>query len=159
VTETTAVKSPAQVCRPAGIDDLAVIEKVDNAVFTDKPYPYFVLRQLFDVHGEHCVVAEADGVVHGYALVAFEPNHSIAWLLSLAVLPGSRKHGFGRALMDRALAMCVDAGVDRMRITVRPTNDVAYGLYKAGGFDWVHAEPTYFGEGEARDVLEKRFKR
>ena len=155
----TAGERSAEVCRPATLADLATIAVVDNAVFADMPYPYFVLRQLFDVHGEHCVVVEADAVVHGYALVAFEPSHSIAWLLSLAVLPGSRKRGFGRALMDRALGMCVESKAERMRITVRPTNDVAYRLYKDSGFDWVHTEPTYFGEGQARDVLEKQFRR
>ncbi|MBR7829531.1 GNAT family N-acetyltransferase [Actinospica sp. MGRD01-02] len=158
MTDTTAAPA-TDVCRPARLADLAVIEDVDKAVFTDKPYPYFVIRQLFDVHGAHCVVAEEDGEVRGYALVAVVPAESTAWLLSLAVLPGSRRRGFGRALMDRALAICDEARVDRMRITVRPTNDVAYRLYKDSGFDWVRTEDTYFGVGEARDVLEKQFRR
>lgn len=142
-----------KVCRQARLEDLADIKSLDDAVFADKPYPYFVVRQLFDVHGEHCVVAEADGAIHGYALVAFEPSRSTAWLLSLAVLPDSRKRGYGRALMDEAIEICQNADIKRMKITVRPTNDDAYRLYERLGFRPVGTDEAYFGADEARDVL------
>jgi [ribosomal protein S18]-alanine N-acetyltransferase len=150
---TTQRQTP--ICRAATLSDLGGISAVDSAVFPDMPYPYFVLRQLFDVHGGNCLVVEADRAVHGYALVAIEAERIGAWVLGLGVLPGSRRRGYGKALMNRSIELCRAAGVKQVMITVRPTNEDAYNLYRQSGFRWTHRDGHYFGDGEVRDVLIK----
>lgn len=145
------------VFRLAAVADLDQITEVDGAVFGDMEYPYFVLRQLYDVCTGLCVVAEVDGVVRGYALAAVEPFQRTAWLLGLAVLPEHRGAGHGAELLGRVLDLCGKVPVDLVKITVRPTNQSAYRIYAAAGFEEVDGdmEEACFGHGEPRSVLVK----
>ena len=149
------------------------------------PYDYFVLRQLFDLTGgKLCVVVDTDvetsGVVKvgrvpetseplevevstkigGYALVAFESRlddstPKRAWLLGLGVVPKCRGRNYGRELLKRALDLCRTSGIEEVVITVRPTNESAYRIYKDAGFREEYVEEHYFGENEPRQVLVK----
>lgn len=147
---STTARTP--VYRMARLGDLDDIAKIETATFGDQSYPYFVLRQLFDVHGSSWLVAELDGVVLGYVLVALTAARR-AWLVGFAVSVESHGHGYGRTLLQRALALCRTLPVDSVYITVRPTNQSAYNLYKRAGFTWSGYEESYFGAGEPRDVL------
>lgn len=138
--------------RPAVIADLDAIAALESGEFHALAYPYFVLRQLFDIHGSHWVVADADGSMCGYALVAVGARRT-AWLIGLAVSPDFRGLGIGRLLIERAVTRCRSAQIDAVYITVRPTNTPAANLYKTTGFVWVGYEDHYFGSGEPRDLL------
>ncbi len=50
-------------------DDLPELVRVDQEAFPDDPYPYFVLRQLCDLHGDCLLVLEDGKSLHGYASV------------------------------------------------------------------------------------------
>ncbi|MGQ4599254.1 hypothetical protein [Nocardia sp. R6R-6] len=41
------------VLRSASLDDLAEIAALEQTEFGELAYPYFALRQLFDLHGTH----------------------------------------------------------------------------------------------------------
>ncbi|MEU4342966.1 GNAT family N-acetyltransferase [Nocardia sp. NPDC023852] len=145
------------VFRSALLDDLADIATLEQTEFADLAYPYFALRQLFDLHGTQWVVADLDGTVCGYAMVALG-SPQCAWVIGLAVAPQCRGRGYGRALMDGALARCRVAQVDEVFLTVRPTDQSASNLYKNSGFVWAGHEERYFGAGEPRDVLVRRIQ-
>lgn len=57
-----------------------------------------------------------------------------ARLLSLAVHPRAQGHGLGGALFSAALDHLRDVGVPRVRLEVRPDNDVARHIYEKAGF-------------------------
>jgi ribosomal-protein-alanine N-acetyltransferase len=134
--------------------DLARLEVVDRAVFCELTYPHFVLCQLFDLFRPYCVVAQSDGEVCGYALIGVTPDHGTAWLLGLGVVPGHRgKKGLGARLLDAAMDLCREAGVGDVKITVRPTNEEAYRIYKRSEFVETAFGEEYFGEGEPRRLL------
>lgn len=149
----SATTTTRPVYRIATLSDLDQVASIETERFGEHAYPYFVLRQLFDLHGTNWLVAEADGRVFGYALVARAPRRC-AWLLSLAVSIDSCGRGHGTTLLERALQLCDDLRMRAVRITVRPTNEAAYRIYNRAGFTRTHHEERYFGEGEPRDVLE-----
>ncbi|MFF2085814.1 GNAT family N-acetyltransferase [Nocardia sp. NPDC058176] len=140
--------------RDASVDDLAAIAELESSTFTPLAYPYFALRQLYDIHGSDWVVADLDGALCGYALVAV--GRRTAWLLGLAVSAGYQGRGLGSSLLDRAVAQCRSSAVDAVFITVRPSNAPAAKLYENSGFTWVGHEAQYFGIGEPRDLLVHR---
>jgi ribosomal-protein-alanine N-acetyltransferase len=152
-----AKEAGAPVFRSAMLGDLADIAALEQTEFAELAYPYFVLRQLFDLHGTQWVVADLGGTVCGYAMVALGSPQR-AWVIGLAVAPQCRGRGYGRALMDGALARCRVARVDDVFITVRPTDQPASNLYKKSGFVWAGHEERYFGAGEPRDVLVRRIQ-
>lgn len=140
--------------RDASVADLAAIAELESATFTPLAYPYFALRQLFDIHGSDWVVADLDGSLCGYALVAV--GGRTAWLLGLAVSANCQGRGLGSSLLDRAVAQCRSSAVDEVFITVRPSNTPAAKLYEDSGFTWAGHEAQYFGVGEPRDLLVHR---
>ncbi|GAB2523932.1 GNAT family N-acetyltransferase [Nocardia heshunensis] len=145
----------APTCRTASVSDLDAIRHLEVAVFGHTSYPYFVLRQLFELHGANWTVAEEDGRVCGYVLTAIG-TEGTAWFLGFAVAAECRSRGYGRALLEAALAHCRNTAVEQIFLTVNPANRAAYRLYKEVGFVWEHHEPAYFGPDEPRDVLVHR---
>ncbi|KQY38606.1 hypothetical protein ASD42_09490 [Nocardia sp. Root136] len=141
--------------RSAVVDDLEAIAEMESREFSPLAYPYFVLRQLFDIHGALWVVADLAGAVGGYALVAAGQTQD-AWLIGLAVSSSHQGRGLGRSLIERAVASCRAADLDRLFLTVRPSNTTATNLYKASGFLGVDFEEKYFGVGEPRELLVRR---
>lgn len=140
--------------RQARRADLKIMARMEGELFGDLAYPEFVLRQLFDLHGRHWVVAVGETGVQGYAMVCVGADRC-GWVMGLGVSSSSRGHGLGRALLDRAIHSCRGARVERVRITVRPDNLVAAELYKRAGFARIDYEEDYFGVGHPRDVLER----
>lgn len=153
------------VFRSAEITDLRSVLDVDVAVFgKELAYPYFVLRQLFDLFKDFSVVVVEDGRIVGYALVGVEPGDEpspvsdVAWLLGLGVVPEARGRGYGKRLLDRALELCTKAGISEAKITVRPTNETAKKIYEKAGFAPTDAEDDYFGPDQPRQVLTLRLE-
>ncbi|MEC3958130.1 GNAT family N-acetyltransferase [Nocardia sp. CDC153] len=139
-------------CRTASLADLDAIHALEVSEFAHLAYPYFVLRQLFELHGANWTVAEEAGEVCGYVLTAIG-GAGAAWFLGFAVAADCRGQGYGRALLEAALDQCRRARADQVFVTVKPANRTAYHLYKEVGFVWAHHEATYFGADEPRDVL------
>lgn len=84
------------------------------------------------------VAAEAGGAVVGLAWLQ-AGHHPVTeaadWLvMAIAVSPGARGRGLGRALLERAGAEARAAGVKRLRLFVHARNEAALGLYRAAGF-------------------------
>ncbi|MTE14632.1 GNAT family N-acetyltransferase [Nocardia sp. CT2-14] len=142
-------------CRTASLSDLDAIRALEVVEFEHLAYPYFVLRQLFELHGANWTVAEDAGEVCGYVLTAIDGD-STAWFLGFAVAPGCRGRGYGRALLEAALAQCRTIRAEQVFVTVKPGNRAAYHLYKEVGFVWADHDVAYFGVGEPRDVLVHR---
>ncbi|MGV9833265.1 N-acetyltransferase family protein [Nocardia niigatensis] len=139
-------------CRTASLSDLDAIRALEVVEFEHLAYPYFVLRQLFELHGTNWTVAEDDGELCGYVLTAIDGDRT-AWFLGFAVAAECRGRGHGRTLLEAALAQCRQARAEQVFVTVKPGNRVAYHLYKEVGFVWADHEVAYFGADEPRDVL------
>ncbi|WP_367323171.1 N-acetyltransferase family protein [Streptomyces sp. HUAS ZL42] len=140
--------------RPAREDDLPELHRLDNEVFEFSPYPYFVLRQHFDAHGDHLLVLREGDSLLGYVLFATSANLSVSWCLSLAVAPHRRGRRLGRRLMSEALGRLRQEGVHEARLAVQPTNTAAIMLYRHLGFlpeEGVRRD--YFGPGEDRTIM------
>lgn len=149
----SATTSSTPVYRNAELSDLADVAAIEAERFGDQAYPYFVLRQLFDLHGANWLIVEVGGLVVGHVLVALTPDRR-GWLLSLAVRTPSCGRGYGSTLLAEAINLCRRQAMRSVLITVRPTNQSAYNLYRRIGFAWTGYEERYFGAGEPRDVLE-----
>jgi GNAT superfamily N-acetyltransferase len=92
------------------------------------------------------LVAEHDGEVVGSAMVRM---HSGGWgkLSKLFVLPGHRRLGIGRALMDRAIESARGLGYSGLEIHTRARYREAVALYESTG--WTRG-PDRSGDGPTR---------
>lgn len=143
--------SPSR-CRPVEPGDLAGIARIEAESFGELAYPYFALRQLFDLHSRWCMVAETDGILDGHILAGV-PAQGDAWLIGLAVRPACRGRGIASRLIATELDRFRAADVKKLMATVEPDNHVARELYRQFGFATVGYEDDYFGTGEPREIL------
>jgi ribosomal-protein-alanine N-acetyltransferase len=137
--------------RKARSSDLEELEALDG-------YPYFVLRQMFDVYGDFWMVADypADHPADllGYALVAPCPDRESAWLLSVLIRSDYRRRGYGRYLVHSCLDALRSANFQQVRLTVSPINTIAVKLYESLGFITKSFHENYLGPGEDRLLME-----
>lgn len=111
------------------------------------------VAQLLATPGCSGLVAEsADGPV-GFALVRVAAGE--AELLSLGVLPPTRRRGLGRALVRAAAAFARAAGAAALHLEVAEDNAPALGLYGGLGFRPAGRRPGYYAarDGSRRDAL------
>lgn len=96
----------------------------------------------------HYLVAEVDGHIAGYCgmWVLFEECH----ITNIAVEPGSRHGGIGKALMIAAMQVGDYFGASEMTLEVRETNRIAQDLYAKMDFEQQGFRKRYYtdtGEG------------
>lgn len=83
--------------------------------------------------------------------VLFRVAADEAEILTLAVRPGCRRRGIGRALLEAALASAREAGATAMFLEVAADNEAAAALYATAGFGEVGRRRRYYpGGGDAR---------
>lgn len=57
------------------------------------------------------------------------------WVYYVAVDPGRRQHGFGRAIMNAAEDWLRQAGIQKLQLMVRPENTRVQAFYESIGYD------------------------
>jgi ribosomal-protein-alanine N-acetyltransferase len=101
------------------------------------------LRQVFDPSKESPIV--------GY--VGFRLQGAEGHLTTIAVRPNCRQQGFGDFLLLVALGRMLALGVDMVTLEMRPSNEVAYRLYRKYGFEVRRRDPGYYRDGEDAWVM------
>jgi ribosomal protein S18 acetylase RimI-like enzyme len=74
-----------------------------------------------------------EGGLSGSVMVGFDGHRG--WVYYLAVAPGRRRSGLGRALMAAAEAWLRACGAPKIQLMVRADNEAALGFYEALGLE------------------------
>jgi ribosomal protein S18 acetylase RimI-like enzyme len=93
------------------------------------------------------------GLVVGFAIADRRRRNGLGWIASIGVHPAHRRRGIGRQLLEASEAAL---GTKRLRLTLRPSNHAARGLYDQAGYKEVDMWPGYYASGEDALVMEKR---
>jgi [ribosomal protein S18]-alanine N-acetyltransferase len=140
--------------RPAGPFDLDEVVRIESESF---PVPWrreFFASELVEAHRYIRVLARDDGGtprVGGYlfAVSLYEEFHvnKIATDLRL------RKQGYGRILIEDALARARAMASTAMTLEVRVSNTAARQFYRSYGFREAYKRRAYYQDGEDALVL------
>lgn len=79
------------------------------------------------------LVAREGDMVAGSVMTGFDGHRG--WVYYLAVSPGARRGGLGRALMAAAEAWLRERGAPKIQLMVRGSNADALGFYEALGLE------------------------
>jgi ribosomal-protein-alanine N-acetyltransferase len=96
--------------------------------------------------------------------VGFRRQDGEGHITTIAVHPDFRRRGLGEFLLLAALDKMLTLGVDRVTLEMRPSNDVAYQLYRKYGFAVERRQAGYYRDGEdawvmAAQVRSKAYRR
>lgn len=94
--------------------------------------PHAVIRRKLSVQRELFFVGEVEGAVVGTVVAGFDGHRG--WVYHLAVQPGFRRRGFGRALMLHAEASLRSMGCPKLNVQVRSANGEATAFYERLGY-------------------------
>lgn len=136
---------------------MAAVAALDQAAFAARQ-PWTVEQVWAELAGvpqrRHYVVAESAGALVGYAGVAFAGD--TADVMTVAVAPGARRSGIGRALVSDLVRAARGAGALEVLLEVRADNDPAQRLYAALEFTPIARRRDYYGSGVDGIVMRRR---
>ncbi len=145
-------------------DDLQSVIQI-NRVCLPENYTDFFFIDLHQRFPETFILAEEDGKIVGYIMARIEvglSNFGLGGLIrkghvvSIAVLPQSRRKGVAQALLNAAMDGMRYYKAKQIYLEVRVTNAAGVALYKKLGFDVSRAIHGYYSDGEDADVMSKK---
>lgn len=88
--------------------------------------------RVYDVDLDHSLVARTDNEILGLAMLGLRKDRS--WITRLGVLPNTRRHGTGRALMEGLLEHSTRLNIHFSMLEVIKNNTPAHTLFLKLGF-------------------------
>lgn len=137
---------------PASLRDLGGLRHVEQICFPKDAWPLLDLIGVLAYRGVVRLKAVRDQQMVGFIAGDVRRMEGMAWIATLAVLPEYRGKGIGAALLQACEAQIP---VNRIRLCVRPSNDVAIRLYERFGYAKVAEWTRYYNDGESALVMEK----
>lgn len=146
--------------RPATPNDAGQMLAFIQALADYEREPHAVLATEADIlrygFGEHryfrCLIAELNGAPAGFALYFYDYSTWLGrpgiFLEDLFVLSEFRRHGVGKALLQRLAAIALDEGCTRLKWEVLGWNQLAIDFYAACGAEFMDAWRTVRVTGE-----------
>ena len=123
------------VIRMAGLDDLAVLERVAADVFDADPNPAYCREFLEDPRHHLALAFDAErvvGIVSGvHYLHPDKPNE--LWVNEVSVAESHQRRGIARMLLETLFAHARELGCSEAWLSTDPDNTAARGLYSVTG--------------------------
>lgn len=130
--------------RHATIDDIDALVDLEKRSFFSDEISRRSFRYLLTKAHATTLADEKNGQIRGYVTVLFSNVSALARLYSIAVAPGSRGGGVGRALVDAAEREALDHDCVTLRLEVRDDNEASMGLFKSAGFKQFSTVADYY---------------
>jgi [ribosomal protein S18]-alanine N-acetyltransferase len=137
---------------PASIRDLNALRKLERICFEKDSWPLFDLIAVLSFPDVVRLKAMEDHKMVGFIAGDPRPSQGFSWIATIAVLPGYRRRGIGRALL---LACEAHIQTPRIKLSVRASNQAAINLYEQEGYRTSDIWKTYYDDGENAIVMEK----
>jgi dTDP-4-amino-4,6-dideoxy-D-galactose acyltransferase len=154
VARIAPVQSPAGF-RPVREEEVPAIESIarrthtDTRFFKDTGFPAARAADLYarwiqrDFREHHVFVVDGAESLAGYVTCQLEAARGVGRIGLIAVAEEARGRGYGRALVQGALAWFHAARCGEVRVATQGTNLAAQRLYQAFGFRTAEANVTF----------------
>ena len=117
--------------REMNIEDLAVVSEIEKMCFT-MPWSRDGFEAALSMQGNVFIVYEKNDEILGYC--GYYGVLDEAEITNVAVHPDMRNRGIGRDMVSALLSKANKAGIKRVLLEVRESNDPAIHLYEELGF-------------------------
>ena len=127
--------------RPVGAHEMTALADIHARAF-DEAWEAAAFARLLAMPGAFALQAAENDAPLGFVLARIGGGE--AEIITIAVDPGARRKGLGRALMERAGAEALARGAEAMFLEVAEDNAPAIALYDRLGFEPVGRRPAYY---------------
>lgn len=128
-------------------EDLADIMRIERNCH-EFPWSEGIFQDCLN-SGYHCLVAESDYNIVGFAVLLFGAEE--AHLLNICVEPHARKQGVAKRLLSDICDTVQRERVTELFLEVRASNSSAINLYSSMGFNQVGLRPDYYDATKGRE--------
>ena len=145
-------------------NDLQAVMHI-NRICLPENYTDMFFIDLHERFPETFIVAEENHAIVGYIMSRIEvglSNFGLGGLVrkghvvSIAVMPQSRRKGVASALIKAAMSGMVSYKAKQIYLEVRVTNEAGINLYKKLGLEITRTISGYYSDGEVAHVMSKR---
>ncbi len=137
---SAAVDDLGPALREMQYSDVPAIVAIETGTYAF-PWTATIFRDCL-LAGYTSLVLEHAGGLQGYAIMSLAAAE--AHLLNLCVAGQWRRRGFGTRLLQQLLSQARSAGVERIYLEVRPTNQAALEMYREAGFAELGIRRNYY---------------
>jgi ribosomal-protein-alanine N-acetyltransferase len=130
--------------------DVPALTRIEQRCFTD-PWSEAGIRESIQSETTIALLAENTEGELGYLMARLSGEEGE--ILNLAVLPGHRRQGVGRRLLEQGLALLIGRGVREAYLEVRESNLAARDLYQGFGFRPVGMRSWFCGPASSRCAI------
>ncbi len=139
--------------RRAVLSDASALANVESCCFAADAWSENLVEAELAADTRSVIIAADEDAVVGYGSI--QVIDDVADLQRIAVLPGARRRGLGRELLEQLLAKARLLGATRILLEVAATNEAAISLYGDFGFAVIHARRDYYSDGADALVMER----
>jgi ribosomal-protein-alanine N-acetyltransferase len=139
----------------ANLLDLNELRHVEKICFPKDAWPILDLIAVLTFPGVIRLKAVEKGAMAGFIAGDPRPAEGLAWVATLGVLPEYRRHGIGKALLEACEAQ---VSQQKMRLSVRMSNEEAIRMYQKCGYYTVDHWLNYYNDGEDALIMEKSIR-
>jgi len=123
--------------RPARIDDAATLQQLHQAVWEWQPERSYrdevMLKPGYDPERELLAVTQ-DGVLAAHTIYWCDSLNKLGYFEPVGTHPAYQRKGLARALMNHAMRLMREQGMERVRVCFNFQNAAATNLYTSLGF-------------------------
>ncbi|HEC16292.1 MAG TPA: ribosomal-protein-alanine N-acetyltransferase [Sedimenticola sp.] len=141
------LRSPLLRLRPMREADLGEVMAIEAQAY-EFPWTPGIMRDCLRA-GYCCWVCVLGERIVGYAIMSLAAGE--ANILNLCIHPELQGRGLGRKLLNRMLMLARRHDADTAFLEVRVSNEAAFALYDAAGFNEIGVRRNYYPAKEGKE--------
>jgi tRNA threonylcarbamoyl adenosine modification protein YeaZ/ribosomal-protein-alanine acetyltransferase len=145
------------IFRAATTMDAVPLYALEKEIYRgEDPWSLAQFKEEIVAKDRYYIVAEADGVVIGYAGIM--PAGDLTDILTMTVAPEFRRKGIAREFLKRLIDWSRNKKAAAVMLEVRIDNAEAIPLYEGNGFRKISERIDYYGPGKTALVMRKELR-
>ncbi|MCG6971118.1 MAG: ribosomal protein S18-alanine N-acetyltransferase [Gammaproteobacteria bacterium] len=144
---SAVVQEPEYCTRPMEPGDLAQVMEIETSVYKF-PWSRQIFKDCIRV-GYSCQVVTHHDDIAAYAVMSSGAGE--AHLLNICVKQVLQGQGIGQYILHSMIELAREKNVHTIYLEVRPSNEVALGLYLKNGFNEIGTRKDYYPANRGRE--------
>jgi mycothiol synthase len=144
------------VIRPAGIDDAIALQRLHQAVWDWQPersYQDAVMLKPGYKPERELLAVTGDGVLAAHTIYWLDSINKLGYFEPVGTHPAYQRKGLARALMNHAMRLMREQGMEQVRVCFNFQNDAAKNLYTSLGFQQVGSITHYLKQAHKEKTI------